>query len=438
MPLNRRDFLKISAAGLASLGLLGCEEQSLVKPVGSAKVVVLGGGFGGAVVAKYLRKLAAEIEVTLIEANPQYIAAPGMKWILNGQKTQADISFTYADLQSKYGIRVLQERATGIDATARQVVTASGMRIPYDRLIVSPGVSFDFTTVEGYSAELAETTFPHAWKAGPQADLLFRQIQAMPAKGQVVISIPPGPFSCPVAPYERASLIASYLKREKPKARVVVLDANEHFPMDEQFKAAWKREFLIRRASKRRKEVTYLEHYHGPEQRLRSLHPTNQVVMTDAEEVKADVLNIIPPQRAGEIALNNALADKTGWCPVNPRTWESTLVPNVHVIGDAAYAGDLPKTAFAANSAAKACAMAVLALLQGQAPVEPVFNSVCYSLVTPTYGFSQVMNFRLNAQGQMVQNLEASGDSDPKGDNAVVEAVYAESWYRNITHESFS
>lgn len=436
MALNRRDFLKLSGS-VAGLSLAGCVEETVIKPEPAPEltsgVVIIGGGFAGIAAAKQLRRHAPKLKITLIEANPRYIAAPGMRWVLSGQRSQDSITYQYNHLR-EYGIDFVLDRAQAIDPVAKTVSTEGGKSFPYDRLIVSPGIEFDFTAIEGLTPEISRTRFPHAWRADGQIDLLFQQIQAMPSRGRVLISVPPRPFSAVDAPYERASLIAHYLQQHKPKAEIVLLDANEDFPKQALFEASWKKDYR-RRGYRRRSMIT--RHGGANLGTVRSVDPNTQVVMTDSEEFKADVLNLIPPQRAGKIAVTAGLTDASGWCPVNPRTWESTLIANVHVLGDAAYPGaPFPKTAFAANSAAKSCAQAIIALLNQRTPPEPIWINTSYSLLSPKHGVSEATVYRLDAQGRLVAMPDAGGLSDPKGKLAL-EAVYAESWYNNLIHETF-
>jgi NADPH-dependent 2,4-dienoyl-CoA reductase/sulfur reductase-like enzyme len=317
--------------------------------------------------------------------------------------------------------------ATAVDAQGKSVTLDNGSRLPYDRLVLAPGIDLRWGALPGYD-EAASAAMPHAWKAGEQTLLLRRQLEAMEDGGLVVIVAPANPFRCPPGPYERASLMAHYLKTRKPRSKLLVLDAKDAFSKQRLFQNAWKELYpgLLEWVplSKGGKVV--------------SVDPSTRTLVTDFGRHAAKVANVIPPQKAGRIAEVAGVADRSGWCPIDPVSFESRLVPGVHVIGDAAIAGAMPKSAFAANSQAKTCAAAVATLLAGGTPPSPKLINTCYSLVAPDYGIS-VAGVYQPSGGQLADVPGAGGVSPaeaPRGARAA-EAVLAEAWFRTITAEVF-
>ena len=393
---------------------------------GTARVVVVGGGFAGATVA---RALAAGHRVTLVEAAERYVSCPFSNEVVAGQREMAAQTFGWERVAAT-GVRVVRAVATGVDTAARRV-SFEGGGVEYDRLVLAPGVDMRFGPeaggLPGYTAAAA-ARMPHAWKAGAQTVLLRDQLRAMPDGGTVVISVPANPYRCPPGPYERASLIAWYLKTQKPRSKLLLLDAKDAFSKQKLFEQAW------------------AALYPGLLERV-SLSDGGRVVGVDAGAMtlatefgshKADVACVIPPQRAGRIAVAAGVVDRTGWCPVDPVTFESRLVPGVHVIGDAAIMGAMPKSAFAANAQAKVCAAAVAALLSGEKAAEPRLINTCYSLVAPGYGISVAAVYR-PVNGQLTE-IEGAGGASPLDAGAPVraqEAVYSEAWYQTITGAVF-
>ncbi len=431
---TRRKFLG-QAAGLAAgagLTLAGCATSGN-KPAASAKkarVVVIGGGFGGATAAKYLKRFGPELEVTLVEYNKKYYTCPGSNWVLGGLRDLESISFTYDGLR-KHGVKVVHDWVTAIDADGQNVRLASGGQLPYDRLVVSPGIDFRWDTVAGIS-EKDSNTIPHAWKAGPQTAILRNQIMSMRRGGTFVIVPPPNPFRCPPGPYERVSMVAHYLKQHNPTAKIIILDPKPKFSKQGLFTAGWKKlygfgtdnsmiEWIGGDDGKVSKiDVATRTAYHGPLE----------------EAVKADVLNFVPAQKAGRLAEAAGLTDASGWCPVNQATWESTRVPKVHVIGDAAIQKPLPKSGFAANSEAKMCAAAIVGLLRGEDAGPPSFINTCYSLVAPHYGISVAMVYTL--KDGKVAKVKGAGGLTPPNVDVSQEAAYAQSWWQTITADVWS
>ena len=331
-------------------------------------------------------------------------------------------SFTAAD-----GVRLVQGEVTGVDAEARQVALAGGERLTWDRLVLAPGVELRFDALPGYDADAAQI-MPHAWKAGPQTALLRAQLEAMEDGGLVVIAPPANPYRCPPGPYERVSLIAHYLKQAKPASRILILDAKESFSKQPLWEEAW--------------QTLYpgMIEWRPPSLggRVTEVRAAERALVTDFGTVNADVANVIPPQRAGAVAQAAGVADRTGWCPVNGRSFESDLVPGIHVIGDACMPGAMPKSAFSANSQAKVAAAAIDALLRGQAPHAPKLINTCYSLAAPDYGFT-VAGVYAERDGKLV-DVDGAGGLSPLGAAAQVratEARHARDWYGRIVTESF-
>src|SRR5947209_13409576 len=317
--------------------------------------------------------------------------------------------------------------ASAVDAQARSVTLADGAKLSYDRLVLAPGIDIRWGALPGYD-ETAATLIPHAWRAGEQTLLLRRQLEAMADGGTVVMSAPANPFRCPPGPYERASLIAYYLKTKKPKSKLIILDAKDAFSKQRLFQNACKQLYP---------NLEWVSLSTGG--KVTSVDVGTMTLVTDFGRHKADVANVIPPQKAGHIADAAGVADRTGWCPIDPVTFESKLQPRIHVIGDAAIAGAMPKSAFAANSQAKTCAAAVAQLLTGATPSAPKLINTCYSLVAPDYGISVAGVYQPSASGQLAE-VPGSGGVSPAGApraTRAAEAVLAEAWFRTITDEVF-
>jgi NADPH-dependent 2,4-dienoyl-CoA reductase/sulfur reductase-like enzyme len=364
--------------------------------------------------------------VTLVEPNATFTACAFSNSVVAGLRDLGDQRFGYQAVRAE-GIGVVHAAAAAVDPRARRVRLADGASLPYDRLVMAPGIDFRWEAIPGYGEAAAER-MPHAWKAGEQTLLLRRQIEAMPDGGLVVMAVPANPYRCPPGPYERASLIAHYLKTRKPRSKVLVLDAKDSFSKQRLFTTAWAQLYPGL--------LEWLPLSQGG--KVTSVDPAATTVSTDFDRLKPAVANIIPPQRAGGIAELAGVADRTGWCPINPVTFESRLQQNIHVIGDAAIAGAMPKSAFAANAQAKICAAAVAALLRGGEPSDPVLVNTCYSLVSPDYGISIAGVYRAK-EGQLAEVEGAGGTSPVQAPQEVraLEAQYAEAWFRTITHEVF-
>jgi sulfide dehydrogenase [flavocytochrome c] flavoprotein subunit len=419
---DRRRFLA-SAASIAAVGPLG---RPAIGQNNGVHVIVVGGGFGGASCARALKQLDAQLQVTLIEQNKVYMAAPMSNAVIAGLRDIKLQQFDYTSL-GQSGVAVVYAAITDVDPHARTLGLSSGAKLGYERLVVSPGIDFRWSTVQGYD-EQASKVIPHAWKDAAQVDLLRRQLETMRDGGTVVISVPVNPARCPPAPYERASLIAYYLKAKKPRSKVIVLDAKENFTMQKLFQNAWDELYSGL--------IEWISISVGGA--LASVDVATKTLSTDFEKYKADVANIIPPQTAGRAAQIAGVADRTGWCPVDPVTFESKLQPNIHVIGDAALAGAMPRSASAASSQAKICASAIVKLLNGETPETPILASSCYSLITPDYAISQFGRFRPE-NGQYVESHGTAIVSPVDATRAIRrdEAQRADDWYRSITSAVF-
>jgi len=429
---TRRNFIKASAATVAAGGLVGIPH---IANAGGGKVVVVGGGAGGAIAAKYIKMMDESIDVTLIEKNPDYHTCFLSNEVLGGDRDIASIRFTYDGL-AKRGIKVVQAEATGIDGDKKMVKTSAG-DFPYDRAVVSPGVSLKYDTIEGYDEATAEK-LPHAWKAGSQTVILRKQLEEMKDGGTVIIAAPPNPFRCPPGPYERASQIAHYLKQHKPKSKVLILDAKGKFSKQGLFTQGWTDLYGYGT------DNSMIEWRSNAEEGKVTAVNADTMTLISGEldtETKGDVLNVIPAQQAGKIAVAAGLVDDSGWCPVDKRTFESTKMPNVHVIGDASIATKMPKSGYSANSQGKVCATAIVAALQGKDMVTPSYVNTCYSIVGKDYGISVAAVYRLSEDGGTIAGVKGAGGLTPKNATAAArkrEVTYAYSWFENITHDMFS
>ena len=390
----------------------------------SARVVVIGGGFGGAACARALRRLDATLQVTLIEPNTTFTACPLSNEVIAGLRELSAQQFTYDKVVAD-GIVVAAQAAHKVDAQARTINFGDGSTLPYDRLVLAPGIELRFDALPGYD-EAASAQMPHAWKAGEQTMLLRRQLEAMDDGGLVVIAVPAAPLRCPPAPYERASLIAHYLKARKPRSKVLVLDAKDTYSQQKLFENAWKELYpgMIERVAL------------SQGGRVTSVNPATNEIVTDFGNYAAAVANVIPPQKAGRIAEIAGAADHTGWCPIDPVSFASKLVPNVYVIGDACIAGGIPKSASAASAQGKACAAAIVNALAGTVLETPRLDGACYNTVAPGYAFS--LKGIYQPKGDQYAESEVT-TSPVEGSREVRqrEAEQALEWFKTITGDAF-
>ena len=440
---TRREFIKTGSGAAAATAVassswplsslaLGGKPKDEAKPMAGAKakarVVIVGGGFGGATCARYIKKFDSEIDVTIVERDAKFVTCPFSNLVLGGLKNIEDITHSYDALKNKHGVNVIQDEVTAIDAEKQVVKTKGGKDLGYDRVVVSPGIDFLWDKVEGFSEADSEMV-PHAWKAGSQTLLLKKQLEAMPDGGTFVIVAPPNPFRCPPGPYERAAMVAHYMSQNKPKSKILILDAKEKFSKMPLFTQGW--------------EALYpgkIEWVAGTKGGIvTQVDAKKKTVHNEAgDEIKADVINYIPHQTSGAIARMAGLADATGWCPVNQKTFESTLVKNAHVIGDSSVATPLPKSGYAASSEGKMCAAAVVSAINNMEMPDPSYSNTCYSLIGPEYGISVAAVYRY--QDGKIGKVEGAGGVSPKdADSAFrnAEALYAHGWYSSITGELF-
>jgi sulfide dehydrogenase [flavocytochrome c] flavoprotein chain len=417
--LSRRDFVKAAAAASALLPMPAIAQSA------AGRVVVVGGGFAGASAARALKKLDPRLTVTLVEASETFTACPFSNLVIAGMRDLKEQQFGYDKVRAS-GVTMALSAATAVDPQARSVTLANGSRLNYDRLVLAPGIDIRWDGLPGYT-EAAADVMPHAWRAGEQTLLLRRQLESMEDGGLVVISAPANPFRCPPGPYERASLIAYYLKTRKPKSKLILLDAKDAFSKQRLFQNAWKELYP---------NLEWVSLSSGG--KVTSVEPASKTVVTDFARHQAAVANIIPPQKAARIAELAQVADRSGWCPVDAMTFESKQQQNIHVIGDAAIMGAMPKSAFSANAQAKVCAAAVARLLAGQKPDEPRLINTCYSVVAPDYGFTVAGVYRPK-DGVLVDVEGAGGVSpiDAPATARAAEASYADGWFKTITTEVF-
>jgi len=425
--ITRRNF--IQAAGVVSAaGAVGFPGLVLGA---SKKVVVVGGGTGGATAAKYIKMADPTIDVTIIEANKDYYTCYLSNEVLSGNRTIDSIKFGYTGL-AKRGVNIVHDYVTGIDAKKQIVMTKSGKSFAYDRCVVAPGVDLKWDTIEGYNEGVANTV-THAWKAGPQTVTLRKQLKAMKDGGTVVITAPPNPFRCPPGPYERASQIAYYLQNHKPKSKVIILDNKPKFSKQGLFTQGWKKFYGYKT------DNALIEWRPGPDAATVAVDAGNVSVKTKfGDTIKADVLNVIPAQKAGKIASTAGLTNAKGWCPINLKTFESTIHKNIHVIGDASVAKGMPKSGYAANSQAKAAAAAVIAMLNGHEVGTPSYVNTCYSIIAKDWGISVAAVYRLAEDGSKITKV--SGGLTPKDASAAAHkraVLNTYSWFNNITNDAF-
>lgn len=419
MDVTRREVARgIASAAVASA--LPCPSFAQ----GAARIVVIGGGFGGASCARVLHQLDPKLQVTLVEPNQVFTACPFSNEVIAGLRELPMQQFTY-DRIAAAGVTVVAQAATKIDAQARTVILADGNSLSYDRLVLAPGIDLRFDALPGYD-EAAAAKMPHAWKAGKQTILLRNKIEAMADGGTFVLAVPAAPLRCPPAPYERASLIAYYLKNKKPRSKILILDAKDGFSQQKLFETAWKELYpgMIERIAL------------SQGGRVTSVDAATNTIVTDFGNYTADVASVIPPQKAGRIADIAGVADNTGWCPIDPVSFGSKLVPDIHVIGDACIAGQLPKSASAAHAQGKACAAAIVNMMSDKPPETPRLTGACYNTVEPGYAFS-LSGVYQPKDGQFAEVEGATSPVNAPREERRREAERAGNWFKTITVEIF-
>ena len=417
MRATRRDMLLAMGAGMGTLAL-----PQILRAQAAAHVAVVGGGFGGATAARYLRRLNPGLRITLVEPQERFVTCPFSNLYLGRLRDWDSITHGFDGLRAA-GIEVIHARAEDVDGSARSLSLSNGARLDWDRLVLSPGIDFRWGDLAGYDEAAAELA-PHAWKAGPQTQLLRRQLEAMEDGGTFVMVVPQGAFRCPPGPYERASMVAHYFKTHKPRSRVLILDSQDRFSKQPLFRQGW--------------QALYGEMIEWVGQSDDGLvvevdASTRTALTAFGTRHKADVLNVIPPQKAGLIAERAGVTDETGWVPVRADRFESVHVPGVYVLGDATIAAPMPKSGFCANAQAKVAAAAITADLAGREPPPASFANTCYSLVGPGWGISVAGVYR--AEGGKVVEVAGSGGVSPLEagpEFRQAEADHGAGWYASI------
>lgn len=426
--VSRRTLIK----GVGAVGAL--TTMSACATIGSrrqvdGRVVVIGGGFGGATAAKYIKRGNPNIDVTLVEPARTFYTCPFSNLYLGGVRQFEEIGHGYDELRNVYGVRVIHTLAEDIDAVNHTVNLANGNTLQYDRLVMSPGIDMRWDAIEGYDEAAAELA-PHAWKAGSQTQILKRQLEAMDDGGLFVMVAPPNPYRCPPGPYERASMVAHYFSQHKPNSKILILDPKDAFSKQGLFTDAWSTLYGDRI------EWVGLSN----DGRVTRVDAARREVETEfGTRHQAAVLNVIPAQKAGWIADRAGVSDSSGWVPVKAKTFESQLAADIYVVGDATVAAPMPKSGFCANSQAKVAAAAIVASLDSRDAPNPYFTNTCYSLIAPDYGVSVAGVYNLNAEGNIQQVPESGGLSPRQADRSVrrAEAQYAHSWYNAICNDAW-
>ena len=444
---TRREWLT-QALGLLSVAAA----PSLAFAQNKAHIVIVGGGVGGATAAKYLKLFNPALQVTVIEKNPVYVRPYGSSEVLNQHARMDDLNVGYDTLKSKYGIRFVFDTVTGFDPVARTVNTAGKQTLSYDKLIVSPGIQLMYSAYAGYSEAVARTAVPSGWIPGEQTALLAKQLQGMRQGGTFVLAAPPNPYRCPPGPYERAALMTEWFQKHNPTAKVIIVDPKDGFVTDETMMLGWNRLYNFNLpedyVKKMSAEVEVQQHSGGSMLswvrgqdggRTLKIDAKQMRIETEAETIRADVINVVPPMKAGQVATTLGLADGSGFCPVNRRTFASTLQPNVYVIGDASIADAMPKSGFSANTQAKVVARAIVEELAGRTAPEPLWENTCYALAGKDYGLFVADVFkiidgkiaRINGKGRYLP-LNATPAQIKLG------ARYQQAWLRTFTADCFA
>ena len=428
MTITRREFLRWLSIGASTTALPGCETPDSMRDVspGSARVVVIGGGFGGATAAKYVKMWSPDIDVVLVERNAEFISCPISNLVLAGNTTMQEITMGYAALRAR-GVRIVRDEAVAIDPAKRTVQLARGNALSYDRLIVSPGIDFMYESIPGLKSAEAQRRVLHAWKAGEQTLALRGQLEAMRDGGVYVLHIPLAPYRCPPGPYERVCQVADYFKRAKPRSKILVLDTNPDITS---------------------KKGLFLAEWEGPYKGMIEYRPNSTLEDVDVgsmtlkltfDNVKGDVLNVVPPHRAADIAQKTGLITANQrWCGIDWQTGESTAVPGIHVIGDATLSAPaMPKSASMANQHAKFCAAAVIAKLKGN-PIDPnpVIMNTCYSFVSGKAAMHVASVHHYDPAQKTLVPVKGAGGVSAK--SSETEATYAWGWARNIWADSLA
>ncbi|MDN5485106.1 FAD-dependent oxidoreductase [Pseudomonas fluorescens] len=428
---QRRLLLRWLATGIGVSSIQALARPAVAVTAHSYAVVVIGGGFAGATFARTLRRLDANVGITLVEPSRQYhCCLLGVEYLV-GKRDEETLVFGYEQLRAE-GIEVVHQKARLIDAKRKQIRLADGSVLGFDRCVVATGIGYKYDSIAGYS-EAVSSRVPHAWGGGEQLRLLRQQLEAMPNGGNVLISVPVDDYRCPPGPYERASLIADYLKTHKPDSRVIVLDAKPRFAKQAQFEQAWKRFYGY---GSKQATIQWVGALQGGT--VLGFDEAKGQLLTEGGPVSGHVINIIAPQHADDFSRHNGLAAEHGWCPVNTQTLESLLVPDVHVIGDAAYAEKLPKSAFAATCQARVCALAIHSQMHGLELLKPQYMNVCYSLCGDNYGISVLLHYQHDAASNVIeiQTLRVT-PLDASDEDHRREALSTYSMFDSLVKEAF-
>lgn len=452
-PVSRRAWLHRTLQATAGASLLGSPLGLLAATPAAGHVVVLGGGVGGATAAKYLKLFNPALKVTVIEKNRTYIRPYGSSEVLNRHATMDELNVGYDTLASQHGVNFVFDTVTGFDPQARTVRTAGKHTIAYDRLVVSPGIQLMYSAYGGYTEQVAETAIPSGWIPGKQTALLAKQLQGMRQGGTFVLAAPPNPYRCPPGPYERAALMTEWFAQHNPRAKVIIVDPKDSFVTDETMMLGWNRlydfnlpdDYLKKMAPqvevKQHASPGNLTWVRGKDGgRTLKVDAKAMRITTEAEDIKADVINVIPPMKAGQLATTLGLTDSTGWCPVQRHNFASTLHPHVHVIGDASIADAMPKSGFSANTQAKVVARAIVEELAGR-PVDtaPAWENTCYALAGKDYGLFVADVFRIQ-DGKIARTNGKERYLPLNATPAQIKlgARYQQAWLRTFTQDCFA
>ena len=435
MSFNRREFLKT----LATTSVIVPFSARTARAAGKARIVIIGGGYGGATAAKYFKLAEPYLDVTLVEKLTTFTSGPLSNEVISGHGKIENIQTGYDGLK-KRGINVITNEAMAVDPVKKTVTLKDGKTLSYDYLVMSPGIDFNYAAIEGHSEELAKTSHPHAWVAGPQTLALKKQLEGMKDGQTFVLSVPPGPFRCPPGPYERASQVASYFKHHgMMKSKVLIADANDSFSKKGLFEQAWKMHYPGM--------IEWVAGAAGG--KVVKFDAKTNTASSDFNDFKGDVVNIIPPHHAGNIAKRTGLTNDKGWCTVDMLTMESTVHKDIYVVGDSTVHGELPvygapKSAPMANTQAKVAVGAIIAKINGVAAPEPFFVNTCYSIAEKDWGFSVVHIYRAR-DGKLIYDTKAGGISPvTMADESLLklqrklESEYCIGWFKNIMADAFA
>ena len=449
--LSRRQWLG-AGAGLLSAAALPLWAQAPAASAKGARIVIIGGGVGGATAAKYLKMFDPSLQVTVVEKNRTYIRPYGSSEVLNQHSSMDELNVSYDALASRYGVNFVFDTVTGFDPAARTVSTAGKQTLAYDRLIVSPGIQLLYDAYAGYSEQVANTAVPSGWIPGAQTALLAKQLQGMRQGGTFVLAAPPNPYRCPPGPYERPALMTEWFMKHNPTAKVIIVDPKDSFVTDETMMLGWNRLYnfnlpqdYVKTMSpqveiKQHAKPGMLTWVRGKDGgRPLKIDGKKMTIEIEAEVIQADVINVIPPMKAGQIAMTLGLADKSGWCPVDRRNFASTLQPNVHVIGDASIADAMPKSGFSANNQAKVVARAIIEELAGRPAPEPLWENTCYALAGKDYGLFVADVFKV-VEGKIARVNGKSRYLPLNASPAQIKlgARYQQAWLRTFTQDCFA